>query len=261
MKEFDKLIKIMATLRDPVAGCPWDKEQTIQSLVPYTWEEINELVDALESGDMAGIRDELGDLLFHIIYYSQIISENGDFGIRDVIENTNQKLIRRHPHVFADSTVSNVKEPADAWERIKQDERNGKKDEISLLDGISKGLAPVQRALKLQKRAATVGFDWDNIVSVMDKIDEEISELKSEIETNSDDARKAEEFGDLLFACVNLARHLNIDPELTLRHTNQKFEKRFGYIENEVRAKGKTLEDVELNEMELLWQEAKKIVG
>jgi ATP diphosphatase len=261
MKEFDELINIMVALRDPESGCPWDKEQTIQSLVPYTWEEINELVDALEREDMAGVRDELGDLLFHIIYYSQIISENDGFEIRDVVENINQKLIRRHPHVFADSTINNAAEQTEVWERIKRDEHKGQKDEVLLLDDISKGLAPVQRALKLQKRAATVGFDWDNISPVMDKIVEELHELKSEIETNADDARKAEEFGDLMFACVNLARHLNIDPELSLRHTNHKFEQRFGYIENEVRASGKTLEDVDLNEMERLWQEAKKVLG
>ena len=265
MKAVDELLEIMRTLRDPIHGCPWDREQTFSSILSYSLEEIYELAGAIEQNDMQEIRDELGDVLFHLVFYAQMAQEAGEFDFRGVVENIVAKLQRRHPHVFGTERVRDAGEQRLAWERIKSEERerqNGAKDTpLSLLDGISKALPAVIRAGKLQQRAATVGFDWDDTRQVLDKLDEELAELHYEIENGMDKQRITDELGDLMFACVNLARHVQVDPELALRQTNRKFEQRFNYIERRLAEQQRKPQDASLEEMEGLWQEAKQQQG
>ena len=248
----DALIKIMAQLRDPEKGCPWDCSQTTQSISGYTLEEAYEVYDAVQNKDMLALREELGDLLFHIIFYARIAEENGKFDFSDIVQTVCDKMIRRHPHVFGHQTT-----PPD-WEQIKRQERQ-KKQQNSLLSGIAKALPATIRAYKLQSRAATVGFDWDQPHLVLDKIIEEAEELRAEIDQKEHIAEREEEMGDLLFACVNLARKLNINPEKALKRTNEKFERRFAYIEKKLYQNKKSFEQTNLQEMETLWCEAKKM--
>jgi nucleoside triphosphate diphosphatase len=263
MKELERLLFIMKSLRDPVTGCPWDKEQTIDSIKGFTLEEAYEVVDAIERNDIDGLRDELGDLLFHIIFYSEMADEDEHFNFYDVVKQLNQKLERRHPHVFSDHQADNVEQVKVLWEQIKQQERedaaiDNTQSENGLLDDIGKHMAAIQRAAKLQKRAASVGFDWTDSRDILNKLDEELSELRhAMLEPNNIDGI-AEELGDLMFCCINLARHYQIDSEVSLRKTNEKFVSRFNYIEETLSKQNKSLNDATLEEMDLLWNEAKQ---
>ena len=261
MNEIDELLEIMNRLRDPEQGCPWDRKQTIASILPYTLDEVRELADAIERNVMDDLCDELGDLLFHIIFYAQIAGEEGYFEFRDVASGLKNKLYRRHPHVFADEQVDTMDDLNKTWEKIKSAERREKEAEHKdqgLLHGIGSGLPEISRSLKMQRRAAGVGFDWQNSTQVLEKIEEELRELRHEIETGAARSRISGELGDLLFSCINLARHLKIDPELALSETNEKFSSRFGYLENRLKSSNRSLFEAGIEEMEALWLEAKE---
>ena len=257
MKEIDELLQIMQTLRDPENGCPWDLKQTINSILPFTLEEVYELADAIEQGDMDGLRDELGDLLFHISFYAQIASEQKIFNFKELAAAINMKLQNRHPHVFVAGPVDSLLEHTHSWEKIKHHERKQRNRNASLLDAINQAQPAITRAVALQKRAASVGFDWPGPVPVLEKVEEEIRELRLAIESGQSRNDNMAEIGDVIFACVNLARHTDIDPETAIRQTNRKFEQRFHYIERTLAASNKELTEVTLAEMEVLWQEAK----
>ena len=254
---------LMRRLRDPKTGCPWDLKQNFQSLTSHTIEEAYEVVDAIEQDDMSHLSEELGDLLFQIIFYSQLAEEQSQFSFDDIITTITQKLIRRHPHVFPEGTIESSRVSlADAeiveikrvWEEIKRLERTDK-GAGKTLDDIPLALPALNRALKLQKRAANVGFDWSDIKPVIEKINEEVIELEVEIK-RGDKVRMADELGDLLFSCVNLARHLKLDPETSLRGANQKFKRRFESMEL---LAGKTkIEDHSADQLELLWGKVKR---
>ena len=262
MKEIEQLLQTMCQLRDPKTGCPWDRGQTLETILPYTQEELHELADAIERNAMDEICNELGDLLFHIVFYAQIASEGGFFDFRNITAGINEKLHRRHPHVFSGEALSTQHEQNRNWEKIKAEERQKNEDtdvdKPGLLDGISPALPETARSLKIQRRVASVGFDWQNSSQVMAKIEEELNELQFEIQNAADRARITEEFGDLMFSCINLARHLNIDPDLALHKTNDKFKRRFEYLEMQLKADNRSLFDTDIEEMESLWQEAKK---
>lgn len=254
---------LMRRLRDPKSGCPWDLKQNFQSLTSHTLEEAYEVVDAIEQDDMSHLSEELGDLLFQIIFYSQLAEEQSQFSFDDIISTITQKLIRRHPHVFPEGTIESSRVSlADAeiveikrvWEEIKRQERTDK-GVGKTLDDIPLALPALNRALKLQKRAANVGFDWSDIKPVIEKINEEVIELEVEIK-RGDKVRMADELGDLLFSCVNLARHLKLDPETSLRGANEKFKRRFESMEL---LAGKTkIEDHSADQLELLWGKVKR---
>jgi ATP diphosphatase len=262
------LLEVMARLRDPERGCPWDLQQHFASIAPHTLEECYELVDAIERGDFPQIRDELGDVLFQVIFYAQLGREQNRFDFEDVVHSIVEKLLRRHPHVFPSGSLSDdVSDPAASekvaveqvgvnWERIKQEER-ANKNQTGILDDVPIALPALSRAVKLQKRAARVGFDWSDWRDVLVKIEEEKNELAAAVAAgDADDI--TDEMGDLLFACVNLARMLKVDPETALRSTNRKFERRFGHIERTLNAQGRRLEETSLAEMDALWNEAKR---
>ena len=254
----EKLLQIMAALRDPETGCPWDKKQTFETIVPYTLEEAYEVADAIEQGDMHELKSELGDLLFQVVFYAQMASEQGDFDFADVVEAVSEKLTRRHPHVFAGESYDDEDRLVDAWEQSKAAERDrlASTEQASVLDGVARALPALKRAQKLQKRAARVGFDWPEVAPVIAKIEEEISELKQAM-LQKNQAAITEESGDVLFSCVNLLRHLNVDAEEALRACNQKFENRFNYIETTLNQKNRQFDSCSLDELEMLWQEAK----
>lgn len=260
MKEVEKLLEIMQSLRDPESGCPWSRVQTIDSIKGYTIEEAYELVDAIERNDMAGLQDELGDLLFHVIFYSALAAEQGLFDFQDVVTKLNEKLERRHPDVFSDRNLENESPVKALWEAIKRTERersSADDEQKNLLDDISKHLPAMQRAAKLQNRAASVGFDWSESAQILDKIQEELNELRAAVQTAENHKHINEELGDLLFCCINLARRFGLEPELALRETNEKFIRRFNYIEQSLAERNKTLHDAGLEEMDALWDEAK----
>lgn len=264
-ENFDRLVAIMARLRDPQGGCPWDVEQTFATIVPHTIEEAYEVADAVEQGDMDALRDELGDLLLQVVFHAQMASEAGHFDAEAVIGAIADKLVRRHPHVFGDATVKDAADQLRAWEDIKATERavagNGSgavAGPVSALDGVASGLPALTRALKLQKRAARVGFDWAEAIRILDKLREETLEMEVEIKGNAPASRLKDELGDLLFVCVNLARRLEVDPESALRHANAKFERRFKTMEALLAAQGRKPQDTPLDAMEALWVEAKK---
>ena len=257
MNEIDELLQIMQTLRDPENGCPWDQKQSISSILPYTLEEAYEIADAIERDDMKALRDELGDLLFHIVFYAQIASEEKIFNFRELTAAITLKLRNRHPHVFADGSVNTLQEQTLSWEKIKHDERKQRNQNASLLDAINPAQPAMTRALALQKRAATVGFDWAAPAPVLEKMEEEIRELRLAVESGQGRDAIMAELGDVIFTCVNLARHLDINPEIALRLTNRKFEQRFRYMEQSLAARQKGLSELTLAEMEALWQEAK----
>lgn len=265
-RDISRLIEIMAALRTPVTGCPWDLEQDFASIAPYTIEEAYEVADAIARGDMDDLCDELGDLLLQVVYHARMAEEQNSFAFGDVVEAVTRKMIRRHPHVFADKdgniAPAGVKS---AWERIKAEEKaeraarrppeeNAHK---SLLSSVKAGLPALTRAMELQRKASTVGFDWNDPRAVLSKIREEADEIEAALDRN-DRQEMAEETGDLLFALVNLARHVGADPDAALRGTNAKFEKRFAYIERALAAQGRSLEDATLEEMDAFWNEAKK---
>jgi len=256
----DRLIAIMARLRDPDGGCPWDTQQNFATIAPYTIEEAYEVADAIERGDRDALRDELGDLLFQVVFHAQMAREEQAFDFADVVAAICDKMERRHPHVFGDADIRTEREQTRAWEAQKAAERaaGGTEDDpASALDGVALPLPALMRAEKLQKRAARVGFDWPEAAPVFDKIGEEIAEIRDAVAQGGDPGKLTDEVGDLLFACVNLARHLSIDPEVALRHGNAKFERRFRRIEASLRAEGKALEDCSLDELERHWLAAK----
>jgi len=253
-----RLIEIMAALRTPGSGCPWDLEQTFRTIAPYTLEEAYEVADAIARGDLSDLKDELGDLLLQVAFHARMAEEQGAFDFGDVVETITAKLVRRHPHVFADAEGRTAKAVEGLWERIKAEEKaeRGEMAPVAALAGVPVALPALTRALKLQDKAGGVGFDWNDPRAVLAKIREEADEIEAELDS-TDKAAAAAEVGDLLFAVVNLARHLGADPEDVLRQTNLKFERRFGSIERALAARGKTPKDATLAEMDALWDEAK----
>jgi len=262
MTAIERLLRVMARLRDPEGGCPWDLEQDFSTIAPYTIEEAYEVADAIARGDMGGLREELGDLLLQVAYHAQMAKEAGRFDFEDVARAVADKMVARHPHVFGDAEVAGAKAQSHAWEEGKARERLAKAsargEPASVLADVPLALPALVRAAKLQRRAARVGFDWPEAVQVLDKIAEEISEVRAELESGRAPERVRDEVGDLLFALVNLARHLEVDAEAALRQTNAKFERRFRAIESALRARGRSLEDASLDEMEVLWQQTKQ---
>jgi nucleoside triphosphate diphosphatase len=260
-RDIGRLIEIMAALRTPGTGCPWDLEQNFSSIAPYTIEEAYEVADAIARGDLDDLRDELGDLLLQSVYHARMAQEQGAFDFGDVVEAVTAKLIRRHPHVFGDDASRTPQAVEGLWERIKAQERaaRGKPDEeTGALAGVPVTLPALTRALKLQAKAGKVGFDWNDPRAVLHKIREEADEIEAELDrAEVDSEAAAAEVGDLLFAGVNLARHLRADPEALLRQTNRKFERRFASIERALAARGKKPQDATLAEMDALWDEAK----
>ena len=267
-KDISRLIEIMAALRDPKTGCPWDIEQDFASIAPYTIEEAYEVADAIERGDRDDLRDELGDLLLQVVYHARMAEEEGEFAFGDVVEAVTRKMIRRHPHVFGDETARSAGMAKGMWENIKAEEKAEKRaarlarglsadaEDAGLLGDVPANLPSLTRALKLQQKAARVGFDWKEAKPILDKIEEEIAELREAMETGSAQ-QTADEFGDVLFSVVNLGRHLDVDAEDALRRTNDKFRTRFQFIERSLKAQGRTLDEASLDEMETLWQQAK----
>ena len=257
-----RLLAIMARLRDPERGCPWDLEQTFATIAPHTIEEAYEVADAIEHGDMAALKDELGDLLFQVVFYAQMARERDAFDFDQIADTISEKMIRRHPHVFGAATVDSAVAQTQAWEEQKAHERRVEAEAAgrtaSVLDGVIAGLPALTRAVKLQKRAARVGFDWPTAAPVLNKIVEELDEISAEMAAGAGVERLEDEVGDLLFACVNLARHLTIDPETALRRANGKFNRRFRQIEDALAAQGRAPAEASLEEMEALWQQAKK---
>ena len=250
------LLDIMACLRDPDGGCPWDVEQTFKTIAPHTIEEAYEVADAIEQNDMGHLKDELGDLLFQVVFYAQMAKEAGDFVFADIVEGISDKMVRRHPHVFGDADVDNAETQTAAWEDHKANER-GENGGDSALDGVISALPALARAHKLQKRAARVGFDWVDIGPVIGKVREELAEVEAEIDTNNE-VRLRDEIGDLLFCCVNLARKLGVDPESALRDGNTKFERRFRRMEEFLKADGKDFNDQPVEEvLDVYWNKAK----
>jgi XTP/dITP diphosphohydrolase len=256
LKAFARLLDIMDELREQ---CPWDKKQTIDSLRHLSIEEIYELSDAILQKDMQEIKKELGDVLLHIIFYARIASETHDFDIADVINALCEKLIRRHPHIYGNVTAENEEQVKQNWEQIKQAESQGEK---SVLSGVPQSLPALLKAMRMQEKARAVGFDWEEKEQVWQKVEEEMSEFQAEFNPNRNfDAQKAEdEFGDLLFSLVNYARFVNINPETALERTNQKFQKRFQYLERKAKENNRKLSEMTLAEMDIYWNEAKKVL-
>lgn len=257
---FENLVELAAKLRGP-DGCPWDKEQTYETVGPLTIEEAYEVLEAIERNDTDALRHELGDLLFHIVFYSQMARERGEFTIDDVISYVYTKLVRRHPHVFGDVNASTSDEVLRNWEAIKRAEKAERSPDQppSLLAGVSTKIPALLEAFQLTERASRVGFDWASAQQVMEKVEEEIRELKEMLAERPQDKEKVkEEIGDLLFVVANLARLLQVDPELALRGANRKFKQRFRHIELELHQRGRTLEESTLEEMDALWEEAKR---
>lgn len=272
-RDISKLLEIMTALRTPQTGCPWDLEQDFKSIIPYTIEEAYEVADAIERNDMEDLRLELGDLLFQSVYHAQMASETGDFDFGDVVEGITTKMIRRHPHVFGTEDVNAEQFSATSmakgtWEKIKAEEKaeqiEARKEKglppkplkNSLLDDVPNTLPGLAVGVKLQQKASKVGFDWNDPKAVISKIREELDEVEAELKDNNKD-KLTDEIGDVLFAMANLARHLDIDPDTALRSTNQKFRKRFSYIERSLTQSGEKIEDVDLDTMEALWVKAK----
>jgi ATP diphosphatase len=256
----DRLLEIMAALRDPESGCPWDLEQTWASIAPHTIEEAYELADAIEQGEPAKVRDELGDLLFQVVFQARIAEERGLFDLQDVAASISAKLERRHPHVFGDASVGSSAEQTVAWEALKAAERRETGAASGALDGVSLGLPALTRAAKLGRRAAMVGFDWDRAREVIEKVEEECRELRTAFEAGDSQATQAE-LGDLLFSLAQLARKLGADPEAALRAANAKFERRFRRMEAWLAESGREASDVDMLELELLWTRAKQEEG
>jgi nucleoside triphosphate diphosphatase len=254
--ELRRLLDIMAALRDPEHGCPWDKEQSFTSIAPYTIEEAYEVADAIAGADFAALPDELGDLLFQVVYHARMAEESGQFAFADVARVISEKMIRRHPHVFADAAMRSAAAQSAAWEEQKTAERLSR-SETGALAGVPSSLPALTRAAKLTARAARVGFDWPDAEAVLEKLDEEIAELRAELPA-ADRDRLEDEVGDLLFVLANLARKLNLDPETCLRRANMKFTRRFNSVQQAFTSMGKTLSETSLEEMEKEWQKVKQ---
>lgn len=263
MSSISRLLQIMSRLRDPGGGCPWDLEQNFQTIAPYTIEEAYEVADAIERQDTDALREELGDLLFQIVFHAQMAKEQGAFQFDDVVKAISEKMERRHPHVFGNARIDTAEAQILAWEEQKRCERAAISD--SVLADVPIALPALTRANKLGKRAAQVGFEWPDIAGALDKLEEEIGELRREISNAADRPGNlneiANEIGDVLFCIVNVCRYLDIDPENSLRSTNAKFERRFRYVEHRLKEQGKTPERATLEEMDGLWEEGKKEEG
>ena len=260
MESVTRLLDIMARLRDPDGGCPWDQRQTYATIVPYTLEEAYEVADAIQRGDMDELRDELGDLLFQVVFYSQIAHEEGHFSFADVAAGICDKMVRRHPHVFADRSYDDDAQLREAWERKKAEERAGRDDggRPSQMDGVARALPALIRAEKLQRRAARVGFDWPDARGAFDKTREEFAEIETEL-ADADADRLQDELGDLLFAMVNVVRLLGMDAEQTLSRANEKFERRFRALEELLAAQGRADPDrLALDELDAVWEQVKQ---
>jgi ATP diphosphatase len=268
-KDIRDLITIMERLRTPVTGCPWDLAQDFASIAPYTIEEAYEVADAIERNDLDDLKDELGDLLLQVVFHAQIAKEAGNFAFEHVVEAITAKLIRRHPHVFGEDDIANAGAVKERWETIKSDEKaeratrraaNGIEADRGLLADVPVALPALTRAVKLQRRAGTVGFDWQDPHAVIAKIREELLELEGELgDPTPNKARLEDEFGDILFAVANLGRHLSLEPESALRGSNEKFQRRFHHIETELEKSGRKPADATLDEMEALWNDAKQL--
>lgn len=255
------LLAVMARLRDPETGCPWDVQQSFETIAPYTIEEAYEVADAIQRGDMDALKEELGDLLLQVVYHAQLANEIGSFSFDDVADVITRKMIRRHPHVFEDPTRRDAFLGSGLWEQIKAEEkaeRGEATNPASILSDVPVGMPGLTRAAKLQKRAADVGFDWSEVGLIIGKVEEELAELKAAIAEREPKERIADEFGDVAFVLANVARHLDVDPEAALRGTNAKFIRRFQYIETALAAEGRTPEDADLEEMDRLWDAAKR---
>ena len=257
-QDITTLLAIMQALRTPVTGCPWDLEQDFASIAPYTLEEAYEVLDAIERSNMGDLREELGDLLLQVVYHAQMAREAGHFQFADVVEAINTKMVRRHPHVFGDGAARAAGVQKGFWERAKDAERAGTdKQRQRVLDDVPAALPALVRALKLQKRAARVGFDWPEVAQVLDKIIEEAQELAEARDRLSVD-KQTEEFGDLLFVMVNFGRHLGLDAEDALRKANSKFTRRFNYIEDQLNASGSSVDEASLEDMDEIWNEIRQ---
>ncbi|MEW5755998.1 MAG: nucleoside triphosphate pyrophosphohydrolase [Pseudomonadota bacterium] len=259
MHDIDELLRIMARLRDPESGCPWDLQQDFHTIVPFTLEEAYEVAHAIETGDFAELRSELGDLLFQVVFYSQMAKERALFDFADVVNGICEKMLRRHPHVFDQDQVHARELDAikDNWERIKRAEKRVDETSASLMDHLTRALPALTYAAKMQKKAAKVGFDWERPEQVVEKLAEELVEFRA-AQQGGDAERIQDELGDLLFTCVNLARHHGLDPEQTLRRANAKFEARFRVMETLIHSSGKQMAAMSLQELEELWQAAKR---
>lgn len=261
-RDLRTLLAIMARLRDPAGGCPWDVQQTFATIAPYTIEEAYEVADAIDRGDLDDLKDELGDLLLQVVFHAQMASEQGAFAFADVVAAISGKMLRRHPHVFGDAQADDAGQVVANWEQIKQRERADAGDtDGSALAGIAPGLPEWQRALKLQKRAARTGFDWPDVAPVLDKLREEVDEVQAEFDSAAhpgSHARLEDEIGDLLFVCANLARHARVDPGSALRRANLKFERRFRAMEALAAARGQAMSALDLQQQEALWQAVKQ---
>ncbi len=255
-----RLLAVMAWLRDRQHGCPWDIDQTFKTIAPYTIEEAYEVADAIERDDLPALKEELGDLLLQVVYHAQIATESQAFNFDDVATAIADKMVDRHPHVFAGAPIDTAEAQTVSWEARKAAERAAKQsaEPAGALAGVARALPALLRAEKIQKRAARVGFDWKETAPVIDKIEEELGELRTELEAGTvNQTRLTDELGDVLFAVANLARHCKIDPEAALRATNDKFERRFSYVERRLADQGRKPASASLEEMEMLWQEAK----
>lgn len=254
-RPIDRLLQVMARLRDPVNGCAWDVEQTFATIAPYTVEEAYEVADAIERGDLDELKGELGDLLFQVVFHARMAEEQRLWAFDDVVRAVTDKLVRRHPHVFADAGPRTAEQQTVAWEEIKAEERRGR-EQHGVLDDVPVGLPALTRAVKLTRRAARVGFDWPSTREVFDKLREEMAELEAEVEAG-DEAKVREELGDLLFVVANLARKLDVEPEDALRAANAKFTRRFAHIEARLAEDGRTPDQSDLTEMDALWNEVR----
>jgi ATP diphosphatase len=257
-KDISRLIEIMAALRDPATGCPWDQKQSFATIASYTIEEAYEVADAIARGNLPDLKDELGDLLLQVVYHARMAQEQGAFAFGDVVEAVTSKMIRRHPHVFGTEAERAAGVTAGFWDRAKDAEKADKPRGV--LDDVPTALPALTRAIKLQNKAAKVGFDWPSLAPVFEKLNEEIAELEAAIVESKDKPDRAaieEEFGDLLFVVANVARHLKLDPEAALRAANEKFSRRFRYIEAQLAARGSSPAQSDLAEMDALWDEAK----
>lgn len=254
MKDIEVLLDLMARLRDPLTGCPWDQQQNFHSIAPYTIEEAYEVADAIERKAMDELKDELGDLLFQVVFHCQLARESGLFEFTDVVEAIVDKMTRRHPHVFADAQISDSQQQTKAWEAIKHSERQAQ-GKHSLLDNIPLSLPALKRAEKIQKRVARAGFDGSHLAPVIAKVREELNEIVKEIESPTSARSLEEQVGDLLFACTNLARHLTLDPEESLRKANNTFVKRFRSLEHHLETQGRALHQLSAEEIDDAWQQ------
>ena len=261
MSDIEKLIEIMALLRDPEQGCPWDLEQTFESIVPHTLEEAYEVAETIETGLLDELCGELGDLLFQVVFYARLAEEQDLFDFTQIVDGITDKLVRRHPHVFGNESIADAEEQTRAWESHKARERADKSGDEGTLAGIANAIPALTRAVKLQKRASQVGFDWPTIAPVFGKVIEELDEVKQEIDQvitdKNNQQRVEEEIGDLLFACTNLARFARVNPETALRRSNRKFEKRFSQMEAIAAEDSLVLEELGIDKWELLWEQVK----